>query len=96
LVVAQIQDNWHSGFSGYCHQLEEITMLHYEMSKALAQQHICDLLAEARLHSIERSETSQLKGLVTQILARIHIRGSVPARQAVRSMPGASPMGCRT
>ena len=70
-------------------------MLPFQVSVALADQHIHDLLAEAEHHPAELSEPiSRPQGLVTRMRARFHVRGGALARSSVTPASGAGPIGC--
>lgn len=70
-------------------------MLPFQVSMALADEHIHDLLAEARRHPTELSELpSRPRGLATRMAARFHVRGGALARSSVTPASGAGPIGC--
>lgn len=70
-------------------------MLPFQVSMALADQHIHDLRAGAEHQPAELSEPfSRLAGLVTRRRARFHVRGGTLARSSVTPASGAGPIGC--
>ena len=70
-------------------------MLPFQVSMALADQHIQDLRAEAEHQPAELSEPlSRPQGLVTRMRARFHVQGGALARSSVTPASGAGPIGC--
>lgn len=70
-------------------------MLPFQVSMALADQHLHDLLAEAQHHPAELSErSSRPQGLVRRMRARFHVRGGALARSSLTPASGAGPIGC--
>jgi hypothetical protein len=85
-------------------QTEEITMFPYQIYKALSDEHIRDLTAEARRYELASAAirarrdltepSSRLKGAAARMRALLHVRHGARARSTMTSASGAGPMGC--
>jgi hypothetical protein len=85
---------------------EEITMLHYEMSRALADEHIRDLVAAAKRHELMAASrsgsghvagsTSTLRTVTARMMALLN--GGLGARgnPTMTTATHAGPIGCST
>jgi hypothetical protein len=70
-------------------------MSHYEMSRALSDQHIRDLVAAARRHCGSlTAPSSRHKDVTARMLALLHMLRGARAHSTVTSTSGAGPMGC--
>ena len=76
-------------------------MLHYEMSRALADQHIHDLVTAAERHALLAAAThdstdatessTRIKDVITQMMAPFHARRGDSARSTVTSACAGGP-----
>jgi hypothetical protein len=86
---------------------EEVTMLHYLLYRALAQERTRDLVAGARRHQLvagaihdsraAKSPSTRLRDVSARMVALLNgRRGARPDTTVTSSLGAAGPMGCAT